>query len=83
MGYVALYTNDLKTAEAELTRTVAIAGNQNDPFMLSLLAMTYEKQSLDAKARELYSKAYAMATAHNPPAAFVRRVARAKVAGSS
>jgi len=82
VGYVALYTNDLKTAEAELTKAIGIAGNQNDPFMLSLLAMTCEKQGLDAKARDLYSKAYAMAMAHNPPAAFVRRVARTKVAGS-
>src|SRR6476619_892154 len=30
-GYVALYTNDLKTAESELNRALAIQGNQNDP----------------------------------------------------
>jgi tetratricopeptide (TPR) repeat protein len=80
VGYVALYTNDLKTAEAELTRAVGMGGNQSDPFMQCLLAMTYEKQGQDAKARDLYGKAYGMATAHNPPAAFVRRFARTKVA---
>lgn len=83
VGYVALYTNDLKTAEAELTKAVGLTGNQNDPFMLCLLAMTYEKQGSDSKARELYAKAYGMATAHNPPAAYVRRVARSKTPGAS
>ncbi|MCX6545983.1 MAG: hypothetical protein NTV05_16430 [Acidobacteria bacterium] len=80
VGYVALHTNDLKTAEAELTKAVGMAGNQNDPFMQCLLAMTFEKQGLDAKARELYGKAYGLATGHNPPAAFVRRFARNKIA---
>jgi tetratricopeptide (TPR) repeat protein len=80
VGYVALYTNDLKTAEAELTKAVGIAGNQSDPFMQCLLAMVFEKQGQDAKARELYAKAYGLATGHNPPGAFVRRFARNKIA---
>ena len=74
VGYVALYTNDLKTAEAELTRMLATAGNQNDPFMNCLLAMTYEKLGQADKARAAYQKAYGLATAHNPPAAFTRAV---------
>jgi tetratricopeptide (TPR) repeat protein len=78
-GYVALYTNDLVTAEAELTKTLALQGNQNDPFMHCLLAMTYEKLGQPAKARELYEKAYGLATAHNPPAAFARPFARKKI----
>ena len=32
-----------------------------------------------AQARVEYQKAFAMATAHNPPAAFVRRVVRGKI----
>ena len=78
-GYVALYTDDLKTAEAELTKAVGTAGNQNDPFIQCLLAMTYEKQGLKDKASASYEKAYALATAHNPPAAFTRPFARKKI----
>ena len=79
VGYVTLYTNDLKTAEAELTKALAMAGNQSDPFMTCLLAMTVEKLGQAAKAKELYEKAYGLATAHNPPAAFVRPLARKKL----
>jgi tetratricopeptide (TPR) repeat protein len=79
VGYVALYTNDLKTAEAELTKTVSLPGNQNDPFMKCLLAMTCEKLGQAEKAKELYRKSYDLATAHNPPAAFVRPFARKKL----
>lgn len=78
-GYVALYTNDLKTAEAELTKALAISGNQSDPFMTCLLAMTAEKLGQAARAKELYEKASSLATAHNPPAAFVRPFARKKL----
>ncbi|MDE3054535.1 MAG: hypothetical protein KGJ70_11665, partial [Gemmatimonadota bacterium] len=40
VGYVALFTGDLPKAEAEFTRALAIRGNQNDPFITCLLAMT-------------------------------------------
>lgn len=79
-GYVALYTNDLETAEAELTKAVAMPGNDRDPFMHCLLAMTYEKAGRADEAKTMYQKAYDMATAHNPPAAFARRFARQKLA---
>jgi len=79
-GYVAFYTGDLKTAEVELTKAVGMQGNQADPFMTCLLAMTAEKQGNGPKARELYQKAYDLATAHNPPAAFTRPFARARLA---
>ena len=79
VGYVALYTNDLKTAEAELTKTVAIRGNDRDPFMHVLLASTYEKLGQQDKAKALYQKAYDLATAHNPPAAFARPFTRKKL----
>lgn len=80
-GYVALYTGDLKTAEAELLRAVGMEGNANDPFMHCLLAMTYEKQGRAADARAMYQKAYDLAGGHNPPAAFVRPYARQKLGG--
>lgn len=78
-GYVALYTNDLTTAEAELTKALAIENNQDDPFMHALLGMTYEKMRQPAKAKELYRKAYDLATSHNPPSAFARPFARKKL----
>jgi tetratricopeptide (TPR) repeat protein len=78
-GYVALYTNDLKNAEPELTRALAIQENQNDPFLHVLLGMTYEKLGQQEKARALYEEAYKLATAHNPPAAFARPFARKKL----
>lgn len=78
-GYVAFYTGDLKGAETELTKALSIRGNQNDPFMNTLLGMTYEKLNQNDKAKMLYQKAYDVATAHNPPAAFVRPFVRTKL----
>jgi tetratricopeptide (TPR) repeat protein len=78
-GYVALYTNNLTKAEQELTRAIAMRGNDRDPFMHALLGMTYERAGNQAKARELYQKAYDLATGHNPPAVFTRPFARAKL----
>jgi tetratricopeptide (TPR) repeat protein len=79
VGYVALYTDDLKTAESELTKAIAMRGNERDPFMYLLLAMTTEKLGQQQKAKPLYQKAYELATAHNPPAAFARPFARKKL----
>jgi Flp pilus assembly protein TadD len=78
-GYVALYTNDLATAETKLTQAISARGNQNDPFMRCLLAMTYEKKGEKAKADATYREAFDLATAHNPPAAFVRPFVRKKL----
>jgi Flp pilus assembly protein TadD len=80
VGYVALYTGDLKKAEAELTRAVSLEDNDGDPFMHYLLGETYERMNNKARARELYQKAYDLATGHNPPAAFTRPAARKKLA---
>jgi tetratricopeptide (TPR) repeat protein len=79
VGYVALYTNDLRTAETELTKAVAMRGNDRDPFMRCLLAMTYEKLGRQDEAKAAYRQAYDLALAHNPPAAFVRPFARKKL----
>jgi tetratricopeptide (TPR) repeat protein len=78
-GYVALYTGDLSDAETELTRAVAMKGNEKDPFMHCLLAMTYEKRGKAVQATAMYQKAYDLATGHNPPAAFVRRFVRSRI----
>jgi Flp pilus assembly protein TadD len=77
VGYVALYTNDLATAEAELTR--AAAALPNDPFQVVLLGMTFEKKGDQAKARALYEKAFEMATGSNPPNVHSRAFTRKKL----
>ena len=78
-GYVALYTGDLTAAEVELTRALAIQGNQGDPFMHALLGMTYEQSGQADKAKLTYEKAYTLATAHTPPSAFARPFTRRKL----
>ncbi len=79
VGYVALYTNDLASAEAELTEAVATRGNERDPFMHCLLGLTLERLGRQEDAKALYRKAYDLATGHNPPAAFVRPFVRQKL----
>jgi len=79
VGYVALYTNDLKTAETELTKAVALRGNDRDPFMFALLGMTHEKLGHPEAAKAAYQKSFDLATGHNPPAAFARPFARKKL----
>ncbi len=75
-GYVAFYTGDEKTALAELQK-----GNQNDPFILSLIAQTYEKLGDQAQAMEYYRKVLAIPI-HNPTGAFARPLAQKKVGRS-
>jgi tetratricopeptide (TPR) repeat protein len=82
-GYVALYTNDLATAQADLTKALSMQGNSNDPFMNALMGMVHEKMGHASVAKEWYQKAYDLATAHNPPAAFARPFARKKLGLSS
>lgn len=77
LGYVALYTNDLTTAEAELTK--AVAGLPNDPFQVVLLGMTYEKKGDQAKASEFFQKAFDMATGSNPPNVHSRAFTKKKL----
>lgn len=79
VGYVALYTNDLMGAFTQLTKAIAIPGNDRDPFMHFLLAVTYDRMGNQEKAMPLYQKAYDLATAHTPPAAYVRPLARKKL----
>jgi Flp pilus assembly protein TadD len=72
-GYVAFYADDYKTAATELAKA-----NQEDPFIVSLLAQAHEKLGDTAKATELYKKALT-SNAHNLTNAFARPLARKKV----
>lgn len=79
VGYIALYTGDLKLAETELTKAAKSAASQNDPFLPCLLGQTCEQLGQKDRAIEYYRQAYALATAHNPPSAHVRPLARMKI----
>ncbi|HXQ28176.1 MAG TPA: hypothetical protein VN848_02805 [Gemmatimonadales bacterium] len=79
VGYAALYLHDLPVADTQLTRAIALRGNEHDPFLHCLLAMTYELEGRQADAKAMYQTAYALATGHNPPAAFVRPLVRKKL----
>lgn len=70
VGYVALFTGDLATAQAEFTKTVAAM--PNDPFQLVLLGMTHDKMGHASVAKGFYQKAYDMATGSNPPQIYSR-----------
>jgi tetratricopeptide (TPR) repeat protein len=73
-GYVAFYGGDYAKAATDLQQA-----NQNDVFIMSLMAQAYEKTGEPAKARALYQKIMD-GTNHNPPMAFARPVARARLA---
>jgi len=74
-GYVAFYGGDYKTAITELQKA-----SQEDPFILMLLAQSYEKAGEAARAKEYYGKVMAN-NGHGPTNAFARPVARKKLAG--
>jgi Flp pilus assembly protein TadD len=76
-GYVALYTNDLETAEREITTAMNLM--DRDPFQIVLLGMVFEKKGDQARARELYEKAFDMATGSNPPNVHARAFTRKKL----
>jgi tetratricopeptide (TPR) repeat protein len=73
-GYVAFYGGDYKTAITELEKA-----NQQDPFILMLIAQSWEKAGDAARAKEYYSKVMAN-NGHGPTNAFARPVARKKLA---
>jgi tetratricopeptide (TPR) repeat protein len=73
-GYVALYTSDYKTAIADLGQA-----DQQDPFILCLLAMAYERSSDPSAATPYYHKILDL-KAHNPNMAYARPIARRKLA---
>jgi tetratricopeptide (TPR) repeat protein len=73
-GYVAFYGGDYTTAITELQKA-----NQEDPFILMLLAQSYEKEGDAVRAKDYYSKVMAN-NGHGPTNAFARPVARKKLA---
>ena len=74
-GYVAFYGGNYETAITELGKA-----NQEDPFILMLLAESYEKVGDATRAKEYYGKVMAN-NGHGPTNAFARPVARRKLAG--
>jgi len=71
-AYVAFYGGDYKTAAAEFSKA-----NQEDPFIVCMLAQSYEKLGDAAKAAEYYKKAL-NGSAHNPANAYARPIAMKK-----
>lgn len=72
-GYVALYTGSPEKALADLQKA-----NLNDPFIQILMAAAHERLGAMDKAKECYEKAF-KTTAHNPPAAIAKPLARKKL----
>ena len=70
VGYVAFYRGDYNTALDNFQKS-----NQNDPFIQCMIAQTYEKLGDKDNAQEFFKKA-AGTIAHNPPAAYARRITR-------
>jgi tetratricopeptide (TPR) repeat protein len=69
-GYIALYQGNYDAAIAELSKA-----DQEDPFIMGLLARSYEQKKDEARARELYAKILDSA-GHSLQIAFTRPVAR-------
>ena len=76
-GYVAYYGGDYTTAISEL-QSASEKASQRDPFILALLAMSFEKTGKNAEATELYKKILTMYM-HNPTGAYARTIAQKKV----
>lgn len=71
MGYIAFYMRDYRMAIEQLSK-----GDQKDPFVLGLIAQSYEKLKQTPRAREYYEQVLA-STAHSINAAFSRPHAQA------
>ncbi len=72
-GYVAFYLGDDAAALQDLQKA-----NQNDPFILSLIAQAYERMGDKAKAMEYYRKVLTF-NIHNPTGALSRPLAKKKL----
>src|SRR5262249_55747033 len=75
-GYVAFYARNYKKAIADLGQA-----SQDDPFILVLLAQSYEESGDAARAKEYYAKVMAN-NGHGPTNAFARPIARKKLAAT-
>jgi tetratricopeptide (TPR) repeat protein len=74
VGYNAFYAGKYETAIAELLKA-----DMRDPFILGLLAQSYEKHNDVPRAKEYYTRVLA-STSHNLQNAFSRPLARRKLA---
>ncbi len=72
-GYVAFYSGDYPAALEDFHKI-----EPNEPFIVCMLAQTYEKLGDKDKARELYRKA-STAILHNPGAAYALPLAKKKL----
>ena len=77
VGYVALFTGDPQGALTELQQ-----GNQNDAYVLGLMAQACEKLGQTDKAMEYYRKVLS-STTHNPTTAGSRPLAKKKLAAAA
>ena len=77
LGYIAFYGGHYKQAVDEL-----LQGDQQDPFILGLIAQAYEKLGDRARARDFYEKVMALPV-HSINTAFARPKARAFSARSA
>jgi tetratricopeptide (TPR) repeat protein len=71
LGYIAFYGKDYYGAIHELSK-----GDQQDPFVLGLIAQSYQRRGDKAKAEEYFRKVMAIPT-HSINSAFARPPARA------
>lgn len=72
-GYVAFYGGNYKTAINDLSQA-----NQDDPFILVLLAQAYDRSGDSKHALEYHQKVMAN-NSHGPTNAFARPIARKKL----
>lgn len=70
LGYIAFYSKDYRLAIAELAKA-----DQEDPFILGLLAQAHQRLGQKTEAAEYYRKVMA-SPAHNINSAFSRPLAR-------
>jgi tetratricopeptide (TPR) repeat protein len=75
-GYVAFYAGDYKTAIADLQKS-----SQEDPFVLLLIAQSYDKLGDATHSKEYYSKVLTI-NGHAPTVAFSRPLAKKKLAAT-
>jgi tetratricopeptide (TPR) repeat protein len=77
LGYDAFYLKDYPRAIQELQKA-----DQEDPFILILLAQASEQTGQNQRAREYYQKAFA-STSHAVNNAFARPLARRKLTAAA
>jgi tetratricopeptide (TPR) repeat protein len=69
-GYVSFYLDDYNAALADLQKA-----DQKDPFILALIAQTYEKLGDKVQAKEYWTRVLGFYS-HNPTNAFARPLAK-------